>query len=147
MFDQAKSVVLTPAQLHKLSEEKAMAEAQKAFAEMKKAEEKKRSLHEAFMSREPNPEALSRLMDTVRHLAEQGKSELLALQFPASYLEDGGRRINNFDPEWPKSLAGYAKRAYDLYEENLRPQGYKLRAQILDFPGGKPGDVGLILSW
>jgi len=147
MSDQAISAVLTPAQLHKLGEEKAMAEAKKAFAEMKKAEDHKKSLHDAFMTREPHPETMDRLMAAVRHLAEQGKSELLVLQFPSSYLEDGGRRINNFDPDWPRSLTGYAKRAYDLYEEKLKPLGYRLRAQILDFPGGKPGEVGFTLSW
>jgi hypothetical protein len=142
-----KTVPLTPAQLHKLGEEKAMAEAQKAFAEMKKAEEKKKSLQEAFMAREPHPEAMDRVMTAVRNMAEQGKSEVLLFQFPSSYLEDGGRRINNFDPDWPKSLTGFAKRAYDLYAEHLKPHGYRLRAQILDFPGGMPGDVGFFISW
>src|SRR5262249_25325064 len=115
--------------------------------EMKKAEEKKRSLHEAFMAREPHPETMDRLMAAVRHLAEQGKSEMLVLQFPSSYLEDGGRRINNFDPEWPTSLTGFAKRAYDLYETALKPQGSRLRPQTLDSPAGKPGDVGFTLPW
>jgi ribosomal 50S subunit-associated protein YjgA (DUF615 family) len=147
MLGQAKSAVLTPAQLHKMGEEKSMAEAKKAFAQMKKAEDERRSLHEAFMSREPHPDAMNRVMAAVQRVAEQGNNELLALQFPSSYLDDGGRRINNFDPDWPSSLTGFAKRAYDFYEENLRSHGYKLRAQILDFPDGKPGDVGIFLAW
>jgi hypothetical protein len=28
-----------------------------------------------------------------------------------------------------------------------RPLGYKLRVQIIDFPGGMPGDVGITLKW
>ena len=45
----------------------------------------------------------------------------------------GGRRINNGDPDWPRSLQGRAKRAYDFYEapEGL---GYKVRAEILNYP-------------
>jgi len=25
--------------------------------------------------------------------------------------------------------------------------GYKLKVQIIDFPGGMPGDIGMSLSW
>ncbi len=27
------------------------------------------------------------------------------------------------------------------------PRGYKIRYQVIDFPGGMPGDIGVILSW
>jgi hypothetical protein len=40
-----------------------------------------------------------------------------------------------------------AKRAYEFWQEELEPQGYKLSAQFMDFPGGVPGDVGLFLRW
>jgi len=29
----------------------------------------------------------------------------------------------------------------------LKSRGYKLRFQIVDFPGGIPGDVSVTLSW
>jgi hypothetical protein len=29
----------------------------------------------------------------------------------------------------------------------LRPLGFKLTAQVLDYPGGTPGDIGLYLRW
>jgi len=25
--------------------------------------------------------------------------------------------------------------------------GYKMRAEVLDFPGGMPGDIGLFIGW
>jgi CBS domain-containing protein len=140
-------VVLTPDQLHRISEDAAMAKAKEALAKMKLDEEHKQNLHDAFMSREPPADALERLMTTVRHLAEQGETEMLALQFPASYLDDHGRKINNFEADWPTSLTGFAKRAFEFYEQNLRPLGYKVRAQILDYPGGMPGTVGIYLAW
>ena len=68
----------------------------------------------------------------------------MALRFPSDWCTDKGRAINNFEP---KTLTGFAKRAYDYYEKELRPAGYRVRAQILDFPGGLPGDVGIFLSW
>ena len=144
---QPASAVLTPDQLHRISEDTAMAKAKEALAKMNLEEEHKKSLHDAFMSRVPPADALERLMVTVRHLAEQGETEMLALQFPASYLDDHGRKINNFEPDWPTSLTGFAKRAFEFYERNLKPQGYKVRAQILDYPGGMPGDVGIYLVW
>ncbi len=45
------------------------------------------------------------------------------------------------------TLTGFAKRAYEFWQKELEPQGYKLRAQIMDFPGGMPGDVGIFLRW
>jgi hypothetical protein len=33
------------------------------------------------------------------------------------------------------------------YDERARPAGYHLKAQIINFPDGMPGDVGLFLSW
>ena len=69
------------------------------------------------------------------------------MTFPASYCNDGGRRINNLDPDWPTSLEGFAKRAFEFYEKELRPLGYKLHADIISFPGGMPGEVAFILKW
>jgi len=146
LFKQQQEV-LTPKQLHDLAVEKAKSEARKELDVAAHADEEKRHMHEAFMAREVRPDVMERIMPVVRRAAEQGQTEVLVLQFPASYLSDGGRRINNFEPDWPKSLEGFAKNAFDFWQEHLRPHGYKLRAQILDYPGGNLGDVGLYLCW
>jgi hypothetical protein len=112
-----------------------------------KKHKQKRDLEEAFMSRELHPEVRDRVNDAVRRAAEQGHKRLQVLTFPASYCNDGGRRINILDPEWPQSLEGVAKRAYEFYDKELRPLGYKMTAEIINFPGGFPGDVGLFLNW
>jgi hypothetical protein len=148
MLGQTKiSGALTPQELRKRAEDKAMAEAKKAFEAMRKAEDQKRELHEMFMSREIRPDAMERLMALVTRTAEEGKSELMVARFPSSYLSDGGRAVNNFELDWPRTLEGFAKRCFEFYEQHLRQHGYKLRAQVLDYPGGKPGDVGVFLSW
>jgi hypothetical protein len=36
---------------------------------------------------------------------------------------------------------------YQFWNEHLRPRGYKVRAQIVEFPGGMPGDIGIFLIW
>ena len=83
----------------------------------------------------------------VRGAAERGEREVMVVRFPSTYCPDGGRAINNFETGWENTLTGFAKRAYDFGQKELAPQGYKFRAQILDFPGGMPGDVGLFLRW
>jgi hypothetical protein len=126
-------------------------------AEMKKMDEERerkekrkreeRELHEAFMARDIHPEVMDRLNKAVRIAAEQGHKELRIISFPASFCNDGGRRINNMLPDWPDSLEGFAKRAYEYYLKELRPLGYKLHAQVTDFPGGVPGEISLFLKW
>jgi len=147
MASDVKSAALTPKQLRQLADERDMAEARKAHEAAKKAEEHERAMRDAFMDREIRPDAMERLMNAVKIAAEQGKHELLIIQFPSTLLSDGGRRVNNFLPDWPDSLQGFGKRALDFYKEHLAPLDYKLRAEILDYPGGNLGDVGLILSW
>ena len=88
-----------------------------------------------------------RVNAAVQRAAQQGNRQLLAVTFPATYCNDRGRRINNLESDWPDSLEGFAKKAYDFYMAELKPLGFKLTAQILDYPGGMPGRVGLFLSW
>ncbi len=78
---------------------------------------------------------------------EDGKFEALVYSFPSSLCIDSGRAINNSDPDWPQTLQGKAREFYDRYEQFGRPQGFKLKAMIINFPGGLPGDVGFFLSW
>ena len=99
------------------------------------------------MSRDIHPEVMDRINKVIRIAAEQGHKEVKVITFPANYCNDGGRRINNMLPDWPDSLEGFAKRAYEFYMKELRPLGYKLHAQVIDFPGGVPGEIGLFLKW
>jgi hypothetical protein len=60
--------------------------------------------------------------------AEQGLHEGQVPAFPASYCNDGGLRINNAEPDWPESLEGFAKGAYEFFTREPKPLGYKTRA-------------------
>jgi len=112
-----------------------------------KKEQDQSELREAFLSREIHPEVIDRINRAVRIAAQDGKHQIQVLTFPNTFCSDGGRRINIGDPEWPSTLEGFAKRAFEFYEKELRPAGYKLYAEIISFPGGMPGDVGLFLKW
>ncbi len=126
------------------------AESKKMDEERRKKEKRDNQLKElrdAFMSREIHPEVMDRINKAVRIAAEQGLRQVEIITFPASYCNDRGRRINNQLPDWPESLDGFAKRAYDFYDKELRPLGYKLNAEVLNFAGEVPGDIAMTLKW
>jgi hypothetical protein len=79
--------------------------------------------------------------------AEAGRYEAMVMRFPSDYCSDGGRAVNNDLPGWTDTLPGKAREACELWRRVGRPNGYRLRAMVLDFPGGIPGDVGLFVSW
>jgi hypothetical protein len=139
--------LLRPEDLRKISDDQDMARARKTLERMKVEEDERAGLREIFMSKDVHPQAKKRINDAVQRAAQQGQRQLLAVTFPASYCNDQGRRINNMDPDWPSSLEGFAKKAYEYYMAELKPLGFKLNAQILDYPGGMPGDIGLYLRW
>ena len=83
----------------------------------------------------------------VKIAVEKGQMEAMVYSFPSDLCTDGGRAINNSDPNWPETLQGKAKEMYDAFKARIQPQGYKLKAMIINFPGGIPGDVGFFLNW
>jgi CBS domain-containing protein len=87
------------------------------------------------------------LLKKAHAAAKEGQKELLLLRFPSQLCSDGGRMINVPDPSWPSSLRGEAAEIYTRWYRDLRPHGFHLTAQILDFPDGIPGDAGLTLIW
>jgi hypothetical protein len=139
--------LLRPEDLKRIADDIDMAKAKKAMEHMKREEEEKAAIKEIFMSREIHPDAKNRINAAIQRAAEQGNRQLLVLEFPASFCNDQGRRINNLEPDWPNSLEGFAKKAHKYFIKELKPLGYKLTAQILDYPGGMPGRVGLYLNW
>ena len=87
------------------------------------------------------------LLRRARDAAEHGRKEFLLLRFPSQLCSDGGRCINVPDPSWPATLRGEAAEIYMRWQRDLKPHGFGLAAQILEFPDGVPGDAGLILVW
>jgi hypothetical protein len=141
------TTLLRPQDLNEIIGDAEMKKMDEERQRKQKKEQEVRELREAFMERDIHPEVMDRLNKVIRIAAEQGLKEVQVITFPASFCTDGGRRINNMLPDWPDSLEGFAKRAYEFYQKELRPLGYKLHAQVIDFPGGVPGEIGLFLKW
>jgi hypothetical protein len=138
---------LRPKDLKEISSDAEGAKMEEERQAKRRNEQLQQELREAFMSREIHPNVIERINKAVRIAAEQGQHQVQVVTFPCSFCSDGGRRINIADPEWPSTLDGFAKRAYDYFQKELRPIGFKLHAEIISFPGGMPGDVGLFLKW
>ena len=138
---------LTPGDLKGSAEKVHMAKVQEQFDRVRKEQEEQRAIHVAFMSRDVHPQVMDRLNAAIKRAAEQGLHEVQVLTFPASFCNDQGRRINNAEPDWADSLEGYAKKAHEFFVAELKPMGFKSRAQVLNYPDGRLGDVGLFLSW
>lgn len=127
------------------SKKEAEAAEQRAYEAARKAEREK--LRASFQEREVQPEALERVAALVAKAVERGEKQALVLQFPSDWLPDQGRGVTNHDPAWSARLEGFPKRAHDFFEKELAPRGFQIKAEILDWPGGMPGDVGFILTW
>jgi DNA-binding TFAR19-related protein (PDSD5 family) len=141
------SGLLLPNDLKQIASDAEMAKMDEEERAKQKKAQQQMELREAFLSREIHPEAIDRINKAVRIAAERGLHQVEVIAFPCSFCSDGGRRINIADPEWPSTLEGFAQRAYEFYVKELRPLGYKLHAEIISYPGGMPGEVGLYLKW
>lgn len=111
------------------------------------AKAQREALRQEFMEREVQPEAMQRVASLVQKSIDQGDKQALIFQFPSEWLPDSGRAITSGDARWNEKLDGFAKRAYTYFERELAPRGFQLRAQVLDWPGGMPGDIGFFLTW
>jgi hypothetical protein len=96
---------------------------------------------------EVTPERLANFMTRVRQAAEQGQSQILVLRFPSDLCTDRGRAINNSFAGWEDTLVGVPQQMVEVWREHLKPLGYVLRAEVLDYPQGMPGDIGLFCRW
>jgi len=141
------SGLLRPDDLKTIASDAEIAKMEEERREKQKKEELQSEMRKAFEARDLHPEVIERINNAVRNAAKQGRHQLEVITFPAKFCSDGGRRINIADPEWPSTLEGFAKKAYEFYQKELRPLGFKLNAEIISFPGGMPGEVGLFLRW
>jgi hypothetical protein len=76
-----------------------------------------------------------------------GLTEVQVYRFPNSVCTDNGRAINQQEPGWEATLTGVPKEIYQLWDKHFRARGYILKTEIISFPDGMPGDVGMTLKW
>lgn len=130
----------------------ALKEAEKATAAVRErdaADAEKKALLERFSkpSGVTEEERMKRAAAIINRAANNGLTEVFVFQFPNELCTDRGRAINQSEPGWEKTLTGLPKELFEFFEKHLKPRGYRLAYQIVDFPGGMPGDIGVTLKW
>jgi len=124
-----------------------MAEAQKQEKLQAKANQEVTKFTDSFLKDQVSEDEIAMVRRLVMNAVKNGKYEAMVYSFPSELCTDSGRAINSGDPQWTESLQGKAKQFYERYQKFGRPAGYKLKAMIINFPGGMPGDVGFFISW
>jgi len=130
----------------------ALVESQKAAEAIKKqtqAEAERRALIQRLTkpSGLSDEDVMKKAASIIQRAASNGRMEVQVYRFPNALCTDRARAINQQEPGWETTLTGIPKEIYDFWERRLRPLGYKLRVEIVDFSGGVPGDVGMTLKW
>ena len=123
-----------------------------ALAEAEEAEKQARVLAEAQAEKKAlidalskpsgisEEEAIRRAMAIIERGMKNRKTESEVFRFPNQLCTDKGRAINQQELGWEKTLTGEPKEMYNS-GKHLRPRGYKLKVQTVDFP------IGMALSW
>ena len=149
MPDKIDNLLPTAKEIQKQA---ALKEAEKADDDARRvaaAEAEKRAL----IDRLSKPSGLSedekvRLASTViQRAVRNGLTEVQVYRFPNSLCTDKGRAINQMEAGWETTLTGMAKEIYQLWADYLKPRGYRIRYQVIDFSSGVPGDIGITVSW
>jgi hypothetical protein len=135
-----------------IQKQAALKEAQKADETAKRmaaAQAEKNALIEKLSK----PSGLSedekvKLASTViQRAVRNGLSEVQVYRFPNSLCTDRGRAINQMEKGWETTLTGIPKEIFQLWSDYLQPRGYRIRYEIVDFSGGVPGDISIVVSW
>jgi hypothetical protein len=114
----------------------------------REAEEKKLAdFTRDFLQKHVSEDEIAMVRRLVANAVKDGKMEAMVYSFPSDLCTDSGRAVNNNDPRWPETLQGKAKEFFERYEKLGKPQGYRLKAMVVNFPGGVPGDIGFFLNW
>jgi hypothetical protein len=124
-------------------------EASKEAAKRAAAEAEKKALLDHFTkpSGISDEEAIRRGIKIIERAVANGRTEVQVHRFPNQLCTDKGRAIIQQEAGWENTLTGVPKEIYVLWAKYFRPRGYKLRVEIVEYPGGLPGDVGMTLKW
>jgi hypothetical protein len=139
-------------QAREIQRQAAIKEAEKADQDVRRlaaAEAEKRVLIERLSkpSGLTEDEKVRLASNVIQRAIRNGLTDVQVYRFPHSLCTDNGRAINQQEPGWEKTLTGIAQEIYQLWFDYLKPRGYRIQYQIVDFPGGVPGDISIVIVW
>jgi hypothetical protein len=121
----------------------------------------KQRLEDVHLVDEMIPAQLAR----IKNAFERGESELMVASFPGDFCTDGGRAVVNTgerpinkptkeeearqaeQPDWLLTMPAGIRRAHEYWKQHLKPGGFGFAARVISYPGGKPGDIGVFITW
>jgi hypothetical protein len=145
----ATVAILSAADVKRRMAERQAQKAAEELRRMQEQEEKQKAVMAEFHAPpdQSNEQLMQRVMQLVDQAAENGQTEVQVYRFPSELCTDRGRRINNSAPDWEQTLEGRPKLGYEFWRDNLKPLSFGLKAEVLEYPGGMPGDIGFFLTW
>lgn len=125
------------------------AKASAALKAQQVEEEEKRALLERLTkpSGLSDDEVMEKASIIINRAVENGQMSVQVFRFPHSICTDNGRAINQAEAGWEATLTGIPREIYEFWKRQLQPRGYHIRYETINYPGGMPGDIGIILSW
>jgi CBS domain-containing protein len=107
----------------------------------------RQSLIKAMRLEHLDKEVWAKLLNRAQAAAAQGESSFELIRFPCDLCSDGGRKIDVAEIDWPTTLRGEAAEVHARWERELRPAGFRLRAEIVEYLDGIPNNIALSLAW
>ena len=83
----------------------------------------------------------------IQRAVRNGMTEVQVYRFPNTLCTDKGRAINQQEKGWENTLTGIPKEIFQLWTDYLKPRGYRIKYQIVEFSGGFPGDISIVIAW
>jgi len=113
------------------------------------AESEKRALIERLSrpSGKSEEEKVQLASTIIQRAVRNGLTEVQVYRFPNSLCTDKGRAINQQEAGWENTLTGIPKEIFQLWADYLKPRGYRISYQIIDYSGGVPGDIAITIAW
>lgn len=130
----------------------ALREAEKA-SEAARARNAEEAEKQALLEKLSKPSGVSdddrmaRAAAIIKRAADNGLTEVFIGRFPNQLCTDRGRAINQQESGWENTLTGLPKELIEFWQKHLKSRGYRIRFQVVDFPNGMPGDIGVTLAW
>ncbi len=134
--------------LQRIAQERVEKASEAARREEAAAAEKKALIERLSKPSGLSDEDISRRANVIiQRAVNGGQTSVQVYRFPNQLCTDRGRAINQSEAGWEGTLTGTAKELFEFWQRRMRPLGYKIRFEVVEFPGGMPGDIGVTLSW
>ena len=135
-----------------IQKEAALKEAEKAeqYARLAAAAEaEKRALIDRLNrpSGKSEEEKIQLASTVIQRAVRNGLTEVQVYRFPNTLCTDKGRAINQQEKGWENTLTGIPKEIFQLWTDYLKPRGYRISYQVIEYPGGVPGDIAITIAW